>query len=157
MPASIVSDRITSVLEEYRFVGGIRMLQKKRKSIRLTGKKIEEIKSRLLSQKEALWAEILHDLRYKAGKEYQDMIQQAVRDQGEEALVQPKEGNIFVLVEIKFRELENIEHAIERIETGGYGRCSVCGEWISPARLESMPSAIRCRKCQERLEVIDSV
>jgi DnaK suppressor protein len=135
----------------------MRMQQKKRRTRHLTGKELENLKGKLIRQKEDLWREILDALERDAGLEFQQIIQHAVRDQGEEALVQLKESTIFALVEIKYRELENIEQAIKQLETGAYGFCVACGERIPSARLEAMPSAIRCRQCQEKLELIGSV
>jgi DnaK suppressor protein len=53
------------------------------------------------------------------------------------------------IVEIVSRTLQDIESALERLESGTYGRCSNCGAEIRAARLRAMPSAERCRDCQE--------
>ena len=45
-----------------------------------------------------------------------------------------------------------IERALRATETGNYGICEVCGEAIAPDRLEVMPHATTCVKCQTRLE-----
>lgn len=42
--------------------------------------------------------------------------------------------------------------ALKRIETGEYGTCEECAEPIGQARLQAVPYALRCRRCQERLE-----
>ncbi|HEX3812544.1 MAG TPA: TraR/DksA C4-type zinc finger protein [Mycobacteriales bacterium] len=44
------------------------------------------------------------------------------------------------------------EHAVERIESGTYGRCEGCGEAIAKARLQAFPSATRCVSCKQRQE-----
>ena len=49
-------------------------------------------------------------------------------------------------------EHREIAEAIERIETGTYGRCEQCGACIDPARLEILPAARRCQRCQLRLD-----
>lgn len=49
-------------------------------------------------------------------------------------------------------ELDAIQAALARIDAGTYGRCEICGEMISAARLTARPTARRCVACQERLE-----
>jgi DnaK suppressor protein len=40
------------------------------------------------------------------------------------------------------------EHARARIAEGGYGVCEDCSGKIAPERLEALPDATRCVKCQ---------
>jgi DnaK suppressor protein len=56
------------------------------------------------------------------------------------------------LVQLESRELGRIEHALERIASGSYGRCEVCGGRISAARLNAMPYACSCINCQREQE-----
>ena len=42
------------------------------------------------------------------------------------------------------RRVEDLRSAIERTETGAYGRCESCGEPIGAARLEARPTARTC-------------
>ncbi|NOX73608.1 MAG: TraR/DksA family transcriptional regulator [Alphaproteobacteria bacterium] len=44
-------------------------------------------------------------------------------------------------------EIKTIQAALKRIEDGSYGICIVCGEEISPERLDVVPHATNCRKC----------
>jgi len=44
------------------------------------------------------------------------------------------------------RTLEEVLRALQRIENGVYGKCSVCGEEIDEERLEAIPYAEKCRK-----------
>jgi DnaK suppressor protein len=53
------------------------------------------------------------------------------------------------IVEITSRTLQDIECALERLESGTYGKCSDCEAEIPAARLRAMPFADRCRDCQE--------
>lgn len=50
------------------------------------------------------------------------------------------------------QELRDIEAALVRVAEGTYGICVECQEHISYERLEKVPGAARCRKCQERYE-----
>ena len=48
--------------------------------------------------------------------------------------------------------LQNVENALSRITDGSYGECANCGNEIEPKRLEAVPWARHCLKCQELLE-----
>jgi DnaK suppressor protein len=48
--------------------------------------------------------------------------------------------------------LEEVEDALRRIEDGSYGKCTVCGREIGPARLEAIPWTPYCREDQEKLD-----
>lgn len=43
--------------------------------------------------------------------------------------------------------LRQYQHALERLEAGGYGRCETCGYEIEPERLEATPQATHCVAC----------
>jgi DnaK suppressor protein len=46
--------------------------------------------------------------------------------------------------------LTEIEHALERLEAGTFGRCESCGAPIPFERLEAIPSARVCVACPRR-------
>lgn len=46
--------------------------------------------------------------------------------------------------------LREVEAALRRLEEGRYGICQRCGEAIAPARLDALPWATHCLRCQER-------
>jgi DnaK suppressor protein len=56
------------------------------------------------------------------------------------------------LVEIESRELSQIEHALQRIVDGQYGRCEFCNEKIAEARLNALPYTNSCIDCQRENE-----
>jgi len=48
----------------------------------------------------------------------------------------------------KLREtLDEVEHALAKLDGGTYGSCENCGKEISLARLEVMPAARHCIDC----------
>jgi RNA polymerase-binding transcription factor DksA len=47
--------------------------------------------------------------------------------------------------------LDDITHALARIEDGTYGTCEVCGAQIEEDRLEANPAARTCKKCMEKV------
>jgi DnaK suppressor protein len=50
------------------------------------------------------------------------------------------------------RQLVMINEALERIEDDEYGLCQNCEEEVNPKRLNAIPWARYCLKCQELVE-----
>lgn len=49
-------------------------------------------------------------------------------------------------------KLESVEHALQLAKKGSYGICQSCHSEIDPARLEILPQATLCLKCQREFE-----
>ena len=45
--------------------------------------------------------------------------------------------------------VKEVQQAIERLDAGTYGECEKCGEPISAARLEALPSTPFCINCAD--------
>ena len=58
--------------------------------------------------------------------------------------VAAEQGEVQVLAENLRAMLGEVEHALDKLETGGYGTCEQCGEPIGEARLEAMPATRWC-------------
>jgi DnaK suppressor protein len=56
------------------------------------------------------------------------------------------------LAEVESRELAQIETALERMREGHYGLCETCDCPIPMARLNALPYATMCIKCQREAE-----
>ena len=56
------------------------------------------------------------------------------------------------LAEVESRELTRIEYALERMRTGQFGICEGCNTGIPMARLNALPYATLCIKCQRESE-----
>ena len=56
------------------------------------------------------------------------------------------------LAEVESRELSRIENALQRMRDGEYGVCEGCGCSIPLARLNALPYATLCIKCQRESE-----
>ena len=56
------------------------------------------------------------------------------------------------LAEVESRELARIEYALERMRAGHFGLCEACGTNIPMARLNALPYATLCIKCQREAE-----
>lgn len=50
------------------------------------------------------------------------------------------------------RTVAQIRAAIDRLDAGAYGRCTRCGDAIAAARLDVLPYAETCIRCQSALE-----
>lgn len=48
--------------------------------------------------------------------------------------------------------LEQIEHALDRIDEGTYGICESCGQAIGKMRLQAFPRATLCLSCKQKQE-----
>ena len=126
--------------------------EKKRRP--LSSDELKTVQAKLLERKQELWNDVVQDLQADAKNDHQELID-TIRDQGDAGLEELRERTVFSLIEIKHNELRTIEDALRRIESGDYGRCMDCGQWISPARLKAMPHAVRCRRCQAQREKIE--
>jgi len=104
--------------------------------------------SRLIARRDALRKALTGDsdgLRdFSAMSGVGDNIDAAVDSANDEICSQ--------LVEIESRELCQIEHALQRIAAGMYGRCEFCGGKISEARLNALPYTNSCIDCQRENE-----
>ena len=49
-----------------------------------------------------------------------------------------------------------LAEALDRVRSGDYGACQVCGERIAAARLRAMPEVTTCVRCQEAEEMTTS-
>ena len=50
------------------------------------------------------------------------------------------------------RDQAEILEALKRMEQGNYGVCPDCSDQIQPARLQSLPTAKRCVRCESNNE-----
>ncbi len=104
--------------------------------------------SRLVARRDALRKAINGDLdsfrKFSSVSGVGDNVDAAVDSANDEISSQ--------LVEIESRELSQIEHALQRIGAGVYGRCEFCGGKISEARLNALPYTNSCIDCQRENE-----
>ncbi|MFC4599433.1 TraR/DksA C4-type zinc finger protein [Cohnella hongkongensis] len=54
------------------------------------------------------------------------------------------------LLEKEALRLDRVDAALERMDTGEYGRCAACGRFIPVERLEALPTAIYCLEHEPR-------
>jgi RNA polymerase-binding protein DksA len=64
------------------------------------------------------------------------------------------EGDLALrIAESETVEAGEIERAIEKIDNGTYGSCEICNKTIGADRLQFLPFATMCIKCQELAEI----
>jgi DnaK suppressor protein len=101
------------------------------------------LKEILQQRRDALRRVLTHDLsglQQGVGIDIGDSVDNAVDD--EFHLVSSQ------LAQSESRELLQIEEALNRMQQGRYGACEGCGDEIPLARLQALPYATRCVKCQ---------
>ena len=60
--------------------------------------------------------------------------------------VAAEQGESRVLAASLREQLDDVERALEKVDTDAYGKCEVCGDEIAEPRLEAMPAARFCIK-----------
>lgn len=80
-----------------------------------------------------------------------------VNDLGDMSKLDVNKSMAFNLGERQLQMIEEIDHALFRIEAGTYGKCVHCGKPIDEQRLEAMPSAQDDAKCQAAYEAAQGV
>lgn len=56
------------------------------------------------------------------------------------------------LIENEQETLDQVQTALNRIDTGAYGRCEECDEFIAKQRLQYLPYTRYCIDCAKKLE-----
>jgi DnaK suppressor protein len=45
------------------------------------------------------------------------------------------------------KRIQDLKRALDRMDSGVYGTCEKCSEWIPPERLKAQPEALTCGTC----------
>ncbi len=86
----------------------------------------------------------LDELSHREGPVVLDQADAAVEDEFQMFLCS--------FADLGKNELAEIERALEKIREGTYGVCEACGRNIPVARLEAIPTATLCVRCQQAWE-----
>ena len=54
----------------------------------------------------------------------------------------------FLFIARENHYIKNLENALERIDSGNFGVCSLCGELIPEERMIEVPNATKCVECK---------
>jgi DnaK suppressor protein len=108
---------------------------------------LRQTREQLLRRRSALRAALAGDARAIA-----NLHEECDGDEIDAALIAEQTELSSQMAEVESRELAQIERAIEKIETGEYGRCESCEKAIAPLRLKYLPYATDCIVCARREE-----
>jgi RNA polymerase-binding protein DksA len=115
---------------------------------KLTSQEIEELRTRLGSEREELAAQLstIEDQAFAATQS--DMSGDVgVDDESADAGTATFEREKELSIEQNVRDLiQKIDRALKRIEDGTYGVCEVCGKPIEKARIKALPYVDLCIK-----------
>lgn len=107
-------------------------------------KELEKFKKLLISLREEILMVITHEDEANMSREVIDEVDQATE------LIEQQMGSF---MSSNFHQnLKKVDDAIQRINRDEYGFCQECGVEISKKRLEVLPLAHYCVKCQEEIE-----
>lgn len=108
---------------------------------------LQKLQQVLLKRQEALQRAIAGDLSLLS-----ELRQQGPGDAADFALDAARDELNLQLAEVESRELVQIDKALQQMEAGHYGDCEHCGQPIPLARLQALPYAAYCIRCQRELE-----
>jgi DnaK suppressor protein len=111
----------------------------------------QRIEHQLRNRFTELWTDIRRELNKHGEQQYSDLIQGA-GDPEDAATADVLVDLNLAEIDRDAQELRAIQDALARLKRGEYGYCQRCGEEIAPARLEAMPHATLCVKCQTQIE-----
>jgi RNA polymerase-binding transcription factor len=114
------------------------------------------LKQILIAKREALIQEIKHQLGQSVTEEQQRRLEAAM-DSGDQALVDLEREMGISLQEMRNRERQLIDDALDSLDEGTYGMCADCGEEISEKRLHALPFARLCVECQSKRELMEKI
>lgn len=123
--------------------GGNRSSRKKTLSER--ERKILDIRKKLVEQRKALLSEAEEALNSLPG-------QTIFPDLGDQASAEIDRNFMLRLRGREQKLLKKIEAAIEKIDSGTFGICEVCGQEIDIKRLEARPVTTMCIDCKTEQE-----
>jgi DnaK suppressor protein len=113
----------------------------------MDAKKIKDTRRRLSSEHENLVKSINRN-RLAA----EEIKLENTEDEGDLATISHVRDLLYNLHEGGFARLRFIQEAIKALDRGQYGQCVRCAEDINKKRLEAVPWATLCIRCQEETE-----
>ena len=108
---------------------------------------LQELGEVLIKRRDALRKAMAGDL-----SSLKELRQQSSGDVVDIALDSAQDEINSQLAEVESRELTNIDHALEKIRAGAYGKCERCIANIPLARLQALPYATLCINCKREVE-----
>jgi RNA polymerase-binding protein DksA len=115
-------------------------------------KTLEQIKEKLLSEKQELTKELnsFADKNNKVDNEYETKFPNYGEHEDDNASeVADFESDLYLEKTLE-QSLRKIDEALERIEKGTYGSCEECGKKIPTERCLAFPTAAKCMECKRK-------
>ena len=100
---------------------------------------LQGLRTTLEQERDSLRAQ-LAELGYGAKLDYDPNF-------ADSSQVTAERGETEALVQKLVASLQEVEHALRKFESDGYGVCEGCGKPIAEARLEARPEARLCIEC----------
>ena len=110
-------------------------------------RKLKVYRDRLLDRREGLVGQVMEAEQYSRERD-----SEATQDPADMAANAYTKELLFSMSANDRRLLELIDEALERIEAGEFGNCVHCGEPMLEKRLEAVPWARHCLRCQDLQE-----
>ncbi|TFE31755.1 TraR/DksA C4-type zinc finger protein [Cohnella luojiensis] len=124
-------------------------------TIPLDQERIQALRRRLVQERDDLEKRVQGNGHFGLAASFRDStgelsaIDNHPADAGSEMYERSKD---LALLEKEAFRLDRVEAALERMDTGEYGRCVACGKFIPVERLEALPTAIYCIEHEPRQE-----
>lgn len=110
-------------------------------------RKVKTYRDRLLGRREGLVGQVMEAELYSRERD-----SEATQDPADMAANAYTKELLFSMSANDRRLLDLIDEALVRIEAGEYGECVHCGEPVQDRRLEAVPWARHCLRCQDLQE-----
>ena len=115
--------------------------------MRMDKRKMKAYRDKLLARRESLFSQVTEaemSSRERDLEATQDPADMAANAYTKELLISMSANDR--------KLLQLIDEALERVERGEYGECVNCGEPLTEKRLDAVPWARYCLKCQDLQE-----
>ena len=108
---------------------------------------LEIVKKSLIKQRQELLDQV--QAKYAASREIGESNVPDLADVSSNAY---NREMLLNLSEAHHRQMQDIDAALARFDSGEYGICASCGESISPRRMEVRPFSRYCIECKTDIE-----
>jgi DnaK suppressor protein len=112
----------------------------------MTRKQLQSYKNLLEKQRAAILRELAHEHR-----DYRE-VDEVASDLYDRATIDGSKEIAALLAHEDSQRWLAINAALAKIESGEYGQCDECGQPIDAARLQAVPTAAFCLRCQRNYE-----
>jgi DnaK suppressor protein len=96
--------------------------------------------------------ETLLDKSARTADEGRAAVVEGGEDYVDDAVTHYTREFLLSLSDLDRRQLIMVDDALTRVREGTFGECQMCGDEINPKRLQAIPWARHCVRCQELAE-----